>query len=152
VRWVLGRWGAGVAAAGVLALAAGTFLPWLRSGSVLRDSYQAIGAVRGVLNVGPVAAAGLDAWLAVVPVGSLCIALFALRARRTAAVLTCVLAVPAGTVAGLVAVQGGDQDALLAAATFGPVVSMVGAGLALAGAIAVLAGRTDRPTTAGGDS
>jgi hypothetical protein len=152
VRSVIARWGAGIAAVGVLALAVGTFLPWLRSGSVLRDSFQSIGAVRGVIDPGPVAGALLDAWLAVIPVCSLCLALYALRLRRSAAALTCVLAIPVGTAAGLLAVQGGDQDALLGMATTGPVVSMVGAGLAFAGAIAVLAGRGGRPRTAGGDS
>src|SRR5205823_3074439 len=63
------RYGPALVGTGVAMLVIGTFLPWLRSGTALRDSYQSIAALRG-----PLAGANrpvvtmLDCWLAIIPV------------------------------------------------------------------------------------
>lgn len=139
VRSVVGRLGAGVATAGLVVLVTGTFLPWLRSGSVLRDSYQSIGALRDVLgDSNSLVNAVLAAWLVVIPCCAVCVAVYALGLRRVAAVLLCVVSVVVGTAATLVAVQGGDTGSLVGAVETGPVVTLTGATLALIGAITVV--------------
>jgi hypothetical protein len=139
-----------VAAAGLAVLVCGTFLPWLRSGTVLRDSYQSVGALRTLLE-SPWNAL-LTAWLFVIPACGLCVALYALRLRRPAAGFSCVVSVVAGTAAALVIVQGTDPGALIGASATGPAVTLVGATVALVGAIAVLASPWGRPHTRGGSS
>ena len=88
------RGGAGLAFAGLVVVLVGAFLPWLRSGSALRDSYQSVDVLR-VQPAPPGGAAGvlLYAWLAVIPLCSVSVALYALGVRRTAAALACLLAV-----------------------------------------------------------
>jgi hypothetical protein len=139
MRTVVARLGAGVATAGLAVLVTGTFLPWLRSGTVLRDSYQSVGALRGLV-AGLNAAAGplLTAWSVVIPCCAVCIAGYALGLRRSAAVLGVLLSAIVGTAAGLVAVQGGDTDAVVGPVTTGPIVTLVGATIVLAGAITVV--------------
>lgn len=153
MRAVLARLGAGVAAIGLLALVSGTFLPWLRSGSVLRDSYQSIGALRVLLSSHTGIVAMLDGWLAMIPVCSVCVALYALRLRRLSAWIVCVISACAGTVCGFLAVQGGDPGSIVGVATIGPAVSTAGAALSLLGAIVVLIGLGGRrASTPGGTS
>ena len=147
MRTVVARVGASVAATGLIVLVAGTFLPWLRSGIVLRDSYQSVGALRTL--VGGTPATLLSAWLLVIPACAVCAGLYALRLRRTSAGLGCAVSVVVGTTAALVVVQGTDPGAVVAAAAPGPAVTLVGATVALIGAIAVLAGPRGRQTTGG---
>jgi hypothetical protein len=139
VRSVVGRLGAGVAIVGLVLLVTGTFLPWLRSGSVLRDSYQSIGALRDLI---PGSTGLVDAlvagWVAVIPCCAVCVAVHALGLRRTAAVLLSVVSITVGTVAGVVTVQGGGSGSLVGVAGPGPVVTLVGATFALIGAITVV--------------
>lgn len=139
MREGVARLGAVVAVGGLVVLVVGTFLPWLRSGTVLRDSFQAVGALRDLVGVG-LAGAVLAAWPAVVPACAVCAALYALRLRRTSGVVCCVLTLMVGTAAGIASVQPGDTGALVGVATTGPVVTLVGATLALAGAITVVMG------------
>jgi hypothetical protein len=139
MREGVARVGAGIAAGGLVVLVTGTFLPWLRSGTVLRDSFQAVGAVRELLDVG-VAGVLLAGWPAVVPACAVCVALYALRLRRTSGVVCGILALAVGTAAGLASVQPGDAGSLVGVATTGPIVTLAGATLALAGAITVVMG------------
>ncbi|HVV24227.1 MAG TPA: hypothetical protein VHF06_32630 [Pseudonocardiaceae bacterium] len=147
MRTVVARVGASMAAIGLVVLVAGTFLPWLRSGSVLRDSYQSAGALRDL--VGGTPAVVLGAWLFVIPACGLCVALYALRLRRVSAGLSCLVSAVVGTAAGLVVVQGTDPGSLIGPAATGPAVTLIGATVALAGAIAVLASPRGRQTTEG---
>ncbi len=147
MRTVVARVGASAAATGLVLLVVGTFLPWLRSGIVLRDSYRSVGALRTL--VGGMPGMLLNAWLLVIPVCVSCAALYAVRLRRTSAALGCVVCAVVGTAAALVVVQGDDPGALVAAAITGPAVTLAGATLALAGAIAVLACPRGGPTTGG---
>lgn len=147
MRTVVARAGAIMAAIGLAVLVVGTFLPWLRSGIVLRDSYQSVGALRDL--VGGTPGALLNAWLLVIPVTGLSIALYALRLRKVSAGLGCVVSLVVGTAAALVVVQGTNQGALVAATATGPTVTLCGATIALIGAIAVLAGPRGGRTTGG---
>lgn len=147
MRTVVARLGASVAATGLAVLVAGTFLPWLRSGAALRDSYQSVGALRTL--VGGTLGALLNTWLMVIPVCGLCVALYAVRLRRVSAGLGALVSVVVGTAATLVVVQRDDPAALIGATATGPAVTLIGATVALVGAIAVLASAHGRQTTGG---
>jgi hypothetical protein len=139
--------------AGLVLIAVGTFLPWIRSGLVLRDSYEAIGVVRTikVLDGGPLSAA-LDAWTMTIPVITLCATAYALRFRRTAATIACFVAIVCGTIGGIAAVETDSEGTSLGIAGTGPTVTLVGGVLALLGVVGVLADRRIRATkSAGGE-
>jgi hypothetical protein len=143
------RGGALLALAGLAVVLIGTFLPWLRSGDTLRDSYQSI----NVLRVQPTAPAEpvavlLDAWLTVIPLCSVSIALYALRVRRTAALVACFVAVLVAVTSVVAMVHvGGPADPIGFSPT-GPVVSLFGAAAALVGGIVVLGSRRPRQAEA----
>jgi hypothetical protein len=128
------------AATGLLTLILGTFLAWSRSGTVYRDSYQSLGVLKqlGFMEGLPALETFLNIWLAVIPAVAIAIALYALGLRRSAAVLAAILAIMMGTIAGVVAVQGGGTNGLVGIASTGPVVTFIGAVLALLGAVTVL--------------
>ena len=131
---------AGVSAFGLIALVAGTFLPWFHSGSVERHSYQAA-ALAGRLSLVDDAFAGaaLRIWFAVPLLTAVCIGLFALGFVRTAATTTTLFAISVGTVALLGCVQSGTTDGLVGITPAGPVTTLAGAVVALAGALGALA-------------
>jgi hypothetical protein len=149
-------WAAGIAAGvGVVLIVTGTFLPWFRSGSTLRDSYQAIGLIRfyRLLDGSPVDLL-LTVWVGLTPAITLCVVGYALGLRRTAAGISGVLAVLTGTVAAVAIVQVHDGGGLLGVAGTGPVVTLTGSVLVLIGAIGVFATRrgstSSTVTTTGG--
>jgi hypothetical protein len=148
MRSMVARLGAGAAITGLAVLVAGTFLPWLRSGSVVRDSYQSVGALRDLVSGvgGGLPSALMDAWLAVIPASVVSVALYALRLRRTSAVVGCLVSVTVGTAAALVLVQGSDAVTLIGAESTGPAVTLAGATIALIGAITVLGSPQGRQT------
>lgn len=147
----IGIAGAALCGAGLLLIAVGTFLPWFRSGIVLRDSYQSISIVRTirVLDGSPLTLA-LDAWTMIIPVITLCVAAYAFGLRRTAATVAAVLAAICGTIGGIAAVESGSQQAPLGIAGTGPTVTVVGGALALLGVVGVFVGRRARATTTPG--
>jgi hypothetical protein len=121
---------------------AGFFLPWLRSGTVSRTSYEVL-ALRDF--------AGLDGvpgeivrgvWVALTPLAVCCVVLWVLRLHRIAAWLALVFGTIAGTVAALAAVQGGNEAALVGISLTGPVATLGGAVLGVAGAITVLTAKS----------
>ncbi|HEX4723426.1 MAG TPA: hypothetical protein VH333_12985 [Pseudonocardiaceae bacterium] len=139
MRTVIARLGAGVATAGLAVLVIGTFLPWLRSGTVLRDSYQSAGALRGLVSgLNAQAGAVLGAWPAVIPCCAVCVAGYALGLRRSAAIVGLLVALVVGTAAGVIAVQGDATKSVVGPADTGPIVTLVGATIMLAGAITVV--------------
>jgi hypothetical protein len=150
MRTVVARMGAVWAAVGSLVLVAGTFLPWLRSGAVLRDSYESVGALRTLLSGTP--ALLVNAWLLVIPLCLLCVALYAVRLRRVSAGIGVLVSLVVGTVATVVAVQGNNPAALVGAVVTGPAVTVVGATVALLGAIAILASPSGGHTATRGHS
>jgi hypothetical protein len=145
VRSVVARLGAGVAAVGLVTVVIGTFLPWLRSGSVLRDSYQArTVAHASFVSHNPVFDATFAVWPAVIPACSMCVALYALRLRRVSAVVCVIMGAWVATTAAWFASRS-DPNGLIGVESMGPVVSLTGSALAIVGAIAALIGPTRQP-------
>jgi hypothetical protein len=85
-----------VGLAGLAAELAGTFLPWVRSGSATRNSYAAGGALRRLLSPPGALDALLAAWPALAVVCAAAVASWLLGGR-----------VLAGALSGLAAVAGG---------------------------------------------
>ena len=149
----IGIAGAAATGAGLVLVAIGTFLPWFRSGLVLRDSYQSISLIRtiGILRDSPLRLA-LNAWTMIIPVITLCVATYAFGLRRTAATIAAGLAIVCGTIGGVAAVESGSDEASLGIASTGPTVTLIGGVLALLGVVGIFAGRRARAsTTAGGE-
>jgi hypothetical protein len=149
----LARAAVAVTAAGLVAVGVGTFLPWVRSGNVLRDSYQSIALIRTirVLDGSPLALV-LDAWTLLIPAITVCAVTYALGFRRSAATLSCVVAIISGTVAGAATVVGGGEEVRLGISSTGPVTTLIGSVLALVGVVGIFAGRRSRATEdAGGE-
>jgi|SRR6266545_577711 len=157
VRWRplwIGMAGAVLGAIGLIMVAVGTFLPWLKSGAVLRDSYESISAIRtiGIIRDSPLNLV-IDAWTMIVPVITLCVAAYAFGFRRSAATIAAVVAIFCGTVGGGAAVESSGDEASLGIAGTGPTVTLIGGVLALLGVIGVFIGRRARATSiAGGES
>lgn len=140
------RIGAVGAAVGLTLVVLGTFLSWVRSGTVYYTSYQSLGILRhlGALEMIPQLRVLFDVWFAVIPAAAVTIAMYALRLRRTAAALAIILALLMGTIAGAATVQGDDKDGLIGIASTGPVVTLVGSVLALLGGVIVLVTQRNR--------
>jgi len=120
-------------AAGLIGLATltiGTFLPWLRSGQVLRNSYQTDGAIRQLLQPGEPIRTALAAWPAVSFACAAVAALYAVSMRRSAAALAVLTALAAAAVATAALAAGAVQS--VRAETSGPTVTLIGAVLVLA--------------------
>ena len=140
-------------AAGLVAVGIGTFLPWVKSGSVLRDSYQSIAVIRTikVLDGSPLALV-LDAWTLLIPAITLCVVVYALGFRRSAATISSIVAIISGTVAGSATVLGGGEEVRLGISNTGPVTTLIGSVLALVGVVGIFAGRRSSATEdAGGE-
>lgn len=143
-------WGAVVGVVGLITGVAGTFLPWLRSGSVTRDSYEVL-ALRGFAGLDSTSGDVVRAvWVGVTPLAVGCFVLWLLRLHRIAACTALVFGTIAGTVAALAAVQGGNEGALVGISLTGPVVTLGGAVLGIAGAITVLTANTRTAISPGG--
>jgi hypothetical protein len=148
----IGIGGTCLAAAGLVLIAAGTFLPWVVSGSVLRDSYQSISVLRAVRAVdGSPLELVLDAWTMIIPVITVCVAGYAFGFRRAAATISTILAIICGTIAGAATVVGGDEDGGLGIAGAGPVTMLTGAVLTVIGVVGIFAGRRRAPGDVGGE-
>jgi hypothetical protein len=113
------------AALGLTLLVAGTFLPWLHSGSTTRNSYRAGATARRVIVVPDWLSGALVVWPFV---GLLCasvITLYALQLSRSAAVLGLIVGAGATAVSiGALAVRGSGT---VAPAGTGPAVTIFGA-------------------------
>ena len=125
-------------ALGLLALVTGTFLPWLRSGTHERNSYEAGGAVRRLFGTTGWFDHLLALWplVAIACAGAVALYLFSLR---TVAILLAVLAALAGGAAATAALAT-TGTSFAAVAIMGPVITLTGATLvALAALLAALA-------------
>ncbi len=150
---MLGIAGAALTAVGLVVVAVGTFLPWVRSGAVLRDSYQSISVLRTVkaLDDSPLELI-LDAWTMIIPAVTVCIVLYALGFRRSAATISTIVAIISGTVGGVATVVSGGEGVRLGIAGSGPTTTSVGAVLTLVGVVGIFAGRRRSATEdAGGE-
>lgn len=133
---IAGRTADVAAGAGLLILVAGTFLPWLRSGTAERNSYSADGAIRSLLGVHGVSGAVLMAWPFVSLLCALAIGLLIVRVRRTGLALAALCALAAGIVC--VRVLRLAPNSVVGVATPGPAVTVTGCAVVLAGAVPVL--------------
>ncbi|MER7113040.1 hypothetical protein ACWGRK_14540 [Saccharomonospora azurea] len=128
--------GCGVlAAAGLVVAAVGTFLPWLRSGSVERDSYATAALLDHLLTLDPALRLALRAWNGVIVAAGVCVIVLVLGLWRTAASLITVTAITVGTVAALITIQSSDVTGLIGISTVGPATSTAGSALALLGGL-----------------
>ncbi len=133
---------AAAAGVGLVLVVVGMFLPWFRSGAVLRDSFQAIGVIKtlGFLEGGALELL-LHAWFAVIPAVTLSVVSYALGMRRLAATICCSLAIITGTVSGGATVESSGGESSLGIAATGPVITLIGSALAVVGAIGIIASR-----------
>jgi hypothetical protein len=145
--------GAACCGAGLLLVAIGTFLPWFKSGAVLRSSYDTISIARTLqLDQDSPIKLALNAWTMIVPIVTLCVAAYAFGLRRTAATIAAILAIVCGTVGGFAAVKSGGNDVSLGIASAGPTVTAIGGVVALLGVVGIFAGQRERATNiAGGE-
>lgn len=136
-----------VAGLGLVVLVIGTFLPWLRSGEVLRDSYAAVGVLGRLtgLHDGPLGPV-LAAWPGLGLVAALCVVAYVTGLRRSAAVAIMFLAAICGAMGGFAAlhVHGGSALGLV---WTGPLVTVSGAVLGVLGGVAVLVAPIGRSVT-----
>lgn len=124
---------------GLVLVIAGSFLPWLTSGQVVRNSYQlsAIAERLEILGDG-FATAVLAAWPLLGPVSFLPVIAALLRWWRIAGGLAVVVGVPTALLSAVVlAVASGKSAAGIALEPTGPVVMLIG-GMLLVGAGSVL--------------
>jgi hypothetical protein len=140
-------------AVGLVTIAVGTFLPWVVSGSVLRDSYESIAIIRTikVLDGSPLALV-IDAWTLLIPISTLCVVVYAVGFRRSAATISGLIAIISGTIAGAASVVSGGEEVRLGIAGTGPTTTVVGAVLTLIGVVGIFIGRRGQATeNAGGE-
>lgn len=149
----MGVAGAVVTAVGLVTVAVGTFLPWVRSGAVLRDSYESIAVIRAfkVVDGSPFALV-VDAWTLLVPAMTVGLVVYALGFRRSGATISAVVAIVSGTISGVATVISGGEEVHLGLTSIGPTTTLVGAVLTLVGVVTIFAGRRGQATDdAGGE-
>jgi len=118
----------------------GTFLPWLRSGDVVRNSYQAVSIARRLTALGEgVLGATTAAWPAMGIAAALCAVIYMFGAHRTASVSVLLLSVVVGTIATLPVVLLPGSESTIRVIIVGPIVTLSGAVLALVGALTLFA-------------
>ncbi|WP_143022700.1 hypothetical protein [Lentzea jiangxiensis] len=130
--------GAAVAAVGLVTSIAGTFLPWLKSGSTTRDSYQVL-SLRDLAGLDGVAGGVVTSiWVGLTPLAMIAAALYVVRFPRIAACVALLFGTISGTVALVATVQGDSKGALVGISISGPITTLAGAVLTIVGAITVL--------------
>lgn len=139
------------ACAGLVCVVVGTFLPWFRSGTVQRNSYETAALVdHFALFDNPVVSVALRCWVGVPLLSAACFGLYVLGISRTAATLTLLSTAVVGTTAGVTVVQDGGADGLIGVLPSGPTTTIVGAAMAAVGALGVLVtSRSARSTRTG---
>jgi hypothetical protein len=144
--------GAAIAAVGLVTTIAGTFLPWLKSGSTTRDSYEVL-SLRDLAGLDGVAGTVVTSvWVGLTPLAMISIALYVVRFPRFAACVAVLFGTIGGTVALVATVQGDNKGALVGISTAGPVTTLAGAVLTIVGAITVLTStRRSTVRTSGGN-
>ena len=134
------RAGAGVAAAigtaGLIITVVGTFLPWLHSGAVRRNSYASFGTLRRLIGFHGVAELLVRAWPLLGAVTAAVVVVAATGLRRTAAVLGGLVAAWAAAVAGGALAR--DPVGIVGVELVGPIVTLIGATAVLGAAILAL--------------
>ncbi len=113
-----------IGAAGLVAVVLGTFLPWLQSGEVQRNSYASFGLLGRLVGFHGPSEFVIRMW----PLLGMCCAAVVLTVvatwHRTAATLALVTAGWSATVGCVVLIRHGDSGVSVVA--LGPVVTMIG--------------------------
>ncbi|MQA63222.1 MAG: hypothetical protein GEU86_17410 [Actinophytocola sp.] len=131
-------------------IGAGGFLPWVRSGTVSRDSFELAGVLDRHGHDGALLWVVLSVWI-VVPLGcALCAATYLLGWPRLAALLSITISLFAGTVGVLAYVEGTNVSGTVVAVSAGPVTTSAGSGIAFLGGLGVLRAKWRRPPSATG--
>lgn len=128
--------------AGLLIVVLGTFLPWLVSGSVDRNSYAADGLMRNLLNLHGAADGLSSAWpfLALLCALAAAVLLFGLSALGAGVAVVPAFAGAAVAVAALVRGSSGVLHPALA----GPLVTLLGAAVVLIAVVSSLVAHASR--------
>jgi hypothetical protein len=131
--------------AGMAATVVGLFLPWLRSGDALRNSFKTVGVLERVVGLDGIAQIGANVWPVLPMYCAAVIALAALRLATAAAiagllpVLVCLpIAIRALTIPARLSIS---------VVSLGPIVTLVGSAfglMAFAGMLFVRAAPADR--------
>lgn len=131
-----------ITAVGLVTLVTGMFLPWFRSGAVLRDSFQMVGVIQtlGFLR-GDVLELLLYAWFGLVPIVTLGVVAYTFGLYRTGATICVLLAIFTGTISGVATVESGGEESSLGIAGTGPTVTLIGSLVALIGAVGIFVSR-----------
>lgn len=124
---------------GIVVLVVGTFLPWLRSGRISRNSYELAGVGVRRLQAADWVEAPLRAWPFLGPLWAVVLVLMILTRPRVAGWVAVVLS----TVTGLVALGGlflvvRLDSAMLSGVVIGPLLTAAGAVVVLAASVAIL--------------
>jgi hypothetical protein len=121
---------------GVVALLVGTFLPWLYSGRIGKNSYQLAGVGQRRLNTPLWVDAMLVLWPYLGPLLAIAAVLLLVRRRRTAGILSAAVGLTSGLVAAAVVVVGARMSSsILSVSHSGPVVTVVGSVAVIAAAV-----------------
>jgi hypothetical protein len=135
----------GIGASGLLAVVLGTFLPWLRSGEVQRNSYASFGTLGRLVGFHGPSEVALRVW----PLLGLCCAAVVLTVvatwHRTAATLALVVAGWSAAVGCAVLIRHDDSGVSVVA--LGPIVTVAGDAAVVLAAILVLVSSSRRPST-----
>lgn len=127
------RYGDVLTGTGLLILVAGTFLPWLRSGTVERTSYSADGVARRLLDLHGLTGAVLMVWPFLSLLCAAALGLLILRVTRIAVTLAALCALAAGIVC--VRVLTTHSNSIVGVATIGPAVTLAGCAVVLGTAV-----------------
>ena len=127
---------AAVAGLGLVLTVVGTFLPWMRSGRVRRNSYASAGLLQRLLGVDGALGGVLNAWPYLGLLCALLVIGFGAGLRRTAALCTVLVGAAAVFVAVYALRASGSREVQHVAT--GPVVTACGAGVAVVAAVAFL--------------
>lgn len=127
----------------------GSFLPWVRSGTVQRDSFEVAGVVD---RLGPddimLLDVALSAWIVIPLLCIVCVVLYVLGLPRTSAGFAAIVSAAAGTIGLTTYVIGHDGPEIASAVAAGPLTTFVGGVVAMTGSVGTVVGRRDRPTAA----
>ena len=115
---------------GLAAIVVGTFLPWLRSGTVDRNSYRAGDLLRRIEQLPAALGFLLNVWPFLSLACAAAAALVLLRIDWAGLTVAAVCAVVAGTTSGVVLVRG--SSGLVRAISTGPLLSLIGSVLVFA--------------------
>jgi len=126
-------------AAGLVTMVLGTFLPWLRSGEVQRNSYASFGVLRRLIGFHGAAEMLLRGWPLLGAVCALVVVLAVAGLLRVAAVLALVVAAWAAAVAG--GALAHQPAAGVRVESLGPIVTITGTVGITAAAIVILISR-----------